>query len=107
MVPPAKGKNGPPGREPSVPLPNITCELVPAPVTANVPDEVIGEPATEKAAGIVRATLVTVPCGANALILDTVNVLVELGVVDTSVPTNKSPEAGVTVGYELIIAMFF
>jgi len=79
--------------------------LLPAPVTANVPAEVTGEPATENAAGIVRATLVTVPCGANAFMLDTVNVFVELGVVDTSVPIIRSPPAGVTVGYELIIAI--
>ena len=37
------------------------CEAVPAPVTANVPELVTGEPATLNALGIVSPTLVTVP----------------------------------------------
>ena len=49
------------GKVASVPSPLIYSAVVPAPVTANVPDVVTGLLATVNAAGMVRPTDVTVP----------------------------------------------
>ena len=43
------------------PVPSTYCDVVPAPVTVNVPEPVTGELATLNAEGIDNPTLVTVP----------------------------------------------
>jgi hypothetical protein len=45
----------------NAPEPSMYCDAMPAAVIASVPDVVIGEPVTLNAAGVVSATLVTVP----------------------------------------------
>ena len=78
---------------PKLPLPNTTCEAVPAPVTAIVPELVTGESATLNAEGIDNPTLVTVPEVFVNGKLDIKNFFVELSVEST--PAIKSAATGV------------
>ena len=86
----------------NAPVPSINWAVLPAPVTANVPAEVIGEPATENPAGIVSATLVIVPCGARAVISDTPKFLViglsSVPAAGVDVPSSKSLVFAVALG---------
>ena len=61
----------------NAPVPSMYCSVVPAPVIANVPEFVIGEPVTVNAEGAVKPTLDTPPPGIAASI---VNVLLPLSV---------------------------
>jgi hypothetical protein len=73
------------------------CAVVPAPVTANVPELVTGLLATLNAAGIVKPTLVTVPVGIVGKVARlpsprTYSDVVPLGVLNLPLNVVQSPE---------------
>tara|TARA_R110000782_G_scaffold21820_5_gene58341 strand:- start:5632 stop:6072 length:441 start_codon:yes stop_codon:yes gene_type:complete len=90
----------------NAPVPSIYSEVVPAPLIAIVPEVVIGDPLTERAAGAVRATLVTVPDPPPPTPnVATVIFLVSLPLISTI--ANTSSEAGVTVSSLRAVILVF